>query len=74
MREYDLNILEQLTPGEAALVECFRALPLARRRALLNALETEAASNHCREPVPNTCLPARPLAFSLLTAFIKANG
>lgn len=54
MGDFKLSVLDELTPGEAALLEHFRALPLDERRALLNVLDRaaeEAAVGH------------RPLAF-----------
>ena len=43
MGGFDLCVLDELTPGEAALLEHFRALPLEGRRALLNQLDRAAA-------------------------------
>jgi hypothetical protein len=37
--DFKLSVLDELTPGEAALLEHFRALPLDERRALLNMLD-----------------------------------
>ena len=52
--EFKFSVLDELTPGEAALVEHFRALPLAERRALLNLLD---------RAVIEAAAGARPLAF-----------
>lgn len=48
--DFRLGVLDELTPGEAALLEHFRALPVDERRALLDALDRAAKG-------------ARPLAF-----------
>jgi len=51
---FKLSVLDELTPGEAVLLEHFRALPLDDRRALLNVLDKAAA---------DAAAGARPLAF-----------
>lgn len=64
MFQYDLSVLEKLTPGEAALLDHFRALPLQRRRALLNALEAEVSGNDSPNSAPTADkivgLPRKP--------------
>jgi hypothetical protein len=42
MGEFKLGVLDELTPGEAALLEHFRALPVEERRTLLNVLDRAA--------------------------------
>ena len=37
--DFKLSVLDELTPGEAALLEHFRALSLDERRVLLNLLD-----------------------------------
>jgi hypothetical protein len=54
MGGFKLSVLDELTPGEAALLEHFRALPLDERRALLNVLDRAAEE---------TAAGLRPLAF-----------
>jgi len=52
--DFKLSVLDELTPGEAALLEHFRALPLDERRVLLNLLD---------RAVIQAAVGARPLAF-----------
>jgi hypothetical protein len=54
MGEFKLGVLDELTPGEAVLLEHFRALPLDERRTLLNMLDRAAQA---------ASTGARPLAF-----------
>ena len=54
MAEIRLSVLDELTPGEAVLLEHFRALPLDERQALLNMLDRAAEAAGAG---------ARPLAF-----------
>jgi hypothetical protein len=54
MGDFKLGVLDELTPGEAALLEHFRALPLDERRALLNVLDRAAQEAAAGQ---------RPLAF-----------
>lgn len=49
-----LSVLDELSPGEAALLEHYRALPVEDRRALLNMLDRAAEA---------VAVGARPLAF-----------
>jgi hypothetical protein len=42
MGEFKLGVLDELTPGEAVLLEHFRALPVEERRTLLNMLDRAA--------------------------------
>lgn len=59
MGDFKLSVLDELTPGEAVLLEHFRALPLDVRRALLNVLDRAAA---------DVAAGMRPLAFLYLDA------
>jgi len=52
--DFKLSVLDELTPGEAVLLEHFRALPLDDRRTLLNVLDRAAA---------DAAAGMRPLAF-----------
>ena len=54
MADFKLGVLDELTPGEAVLLEHFRALPLDERRALLNLLDRAAEE---------VAAGVRPLAF-----------
>ena len=54
MGDFKLSVLDELTPGEAVLLEHFRALPLDERRALLNVLDRAAQE---------VAAGQRPLAF-----------
>jgi len=54
MADFRLGVLDELTPGEAVLLEHFRALPLDERRALLNLLDRAAQE---------VAAGIRPLAF-----------
>ena len=54
MANFKLGVLDELTPGEAVLLEHFRALPLDERRALLNLLDRAAEE---------VAAGIRPLAF-----------
>jgi hypothetical protein len=49
-----LRVLDELTPGEAALLDHFRAVPPDEQRALLNLLD---------RAVIQCAAGARPLAF-----------